>query len=375
MYLAPLLLQMNDVPGYERCRAQILEHFGNTSDPRVAERMVKSALILPPPPAELAVIAKMAEVAGQAPIDREQWGYNLFAMGFTEYRLGQYARATNLLQQAIPLDIGPHCRVKANLVLSMAQFHLGQSRQSHDSFANAIDEENRRLPKAGQLDDDDEWEDWVTIQILKREATVLNPGVETLLPAAVPEKPAWQTALANAGWKFRAEQQDDGTWDVELDDQPLTDLSIIRDAPISRLSLAHTSASDLGPLKGMPLKKLWLGNSKVTDLAPLAGMRLTFLQISATPVADISPLRGLPLRDLKMSSCTNLSNVDALKDMTTLENVILPPNAMNFEILRHLTNLTHISFKYDPSTKGPAQTAAAFWAQQDASQKTAVAQP
>jgi len=51
--------------------------------------------------------------------------------------------------------------------------------------------------------------------------------------------------------------------------------------------------------------------------------------------------------------------------MTTLQNVILPPNAKNFEFLRSETNLEHISLKYDPATEGPTQTAAEFWAEHD----------
>ena len=69
MNLAPLLLQLDDAAGYRHCRELILEHFGDTTDPRVAERMVKASLLLPPTAAEMAVIAKMAAVASKGEIN------------------------------------------------------------------------------------------------------------------------------------------------------------------------------------------------------------------------------------------------------------------------------------------------------------------
>jgi hypothetical protein len=57
-----------------------------------------------------------------------------------------------------------------------------------------------------------------------------------------------------------------------------------------------------------------------------------------------------------------------------LENVILPPNAKSFEFLRAVTSLKKLSFRYDPSTKSPAQSAAEFWADYDRKQSEARAQ-
>ncbi|HVV70862.1 MAG TPA: serine/threonine-protein kinase, partial [Verrucomicrobiae bacterium] len=95
-YLAPLLLQMEDVAAYKRCRAQILKEFGDTSDPRVAERMAKACLILPPATNELAVIARMADVALRGETNNGTWGFNLFSKGLAEYRLGHDAQAAEL---------------------------------------------------------------------------------------------------------------------------------------------------------------------------------------------------------------------------------------------------------------------------------------
>jgi tetratricopeptide (TPR) repeat protein len=370
MHLAPLLLQLDDVNGYKHCRTQILQHFGDTSDPRIAERMVKASLILPPAADELATITKMAGVAGKGEVNNENWGYNLFAKGFTEYRLGHYAGAVEVLQQVPPMDCGPYCRTEAYLVLAMAQFQLGQAQASRESFAKAMDEAKRRLPREGDLGE--EWNDWINVRLLTREGVALMPDAGKL---TVPKTPAWQEALTKAGFKFTVEQQDDGTWEVGLDDQPVTDISMLHDAPLSRLTLMHTTVADLTPLRGLRLKWLRLAGTKVTDLSPLKDMPLESLQISGTPVTDLSPLRGMPLKMLNMTGCTGITTLEPLKETVTFQSVILPPNAKDFGFLRNEPNLVRLSFKYDSATKGPAQTAAEFWAQRDAKGMTPAAQP
>jgi tetratricopeptide (TPR) repeat protein len=177
LYLAPLLLQIGDLNGYRNCRAQILREFGNTTDPRIAERMVISTLIIPAEADQMPTIEKMAAVAISATPNKDNWGFNLFAKGLTEYRLGHFAEAASLMQQVLPMDAGSYCRAKANLVLAMAQFQLNQAEKSRESFADALKVESK-FPQAGHLDD--EWNGWISFRVLKREAVALNPGFQTL---------------------------------------------------------------------------------------------------------------------------------------------------------------------------------------------------
>ena len=367
-FLAPLRLQMDDVAGYKDCRTQILREFGGTSDPRTAERMAKVSLILPPSPEEMTVIAKMAEVALQGDTNEDEWAFNLFAKGLTEYRQGNYTEAADFLRQAEPYDAGQYVHAEAALVLAMAQFQLNDMAGSRKSYSEATDIMRRTFPRAGHLDD--EWNDWINFRVLLREAVELMPDIAS--GPAVSDGSDWQATLTKAGLKFTTEKDDDGTWDLVLNDQPLTDLAILHDAPIVDLSIMRTGVSDLGPLRGMPLRKLKIGGTKVSDLSPLAGMRLVVLQLSGTPVVDISVVHGMPLRDLKMTGCPGITNLNALTGMDTLKTVILPPNAKDIGFLRALPNLTRISYDFDPETTGPAQSAAEFWAEQD---KAATKQP
>jgi eukaryotic-like serine/threonine-protein kinase len=369
-YLGPLLAQINDVEGYKKFRAQIIQQFGDTSDSRIAERMVKASLLLPASAEEMKVISAMADVAGNVNTNGKNWGYNFLAKGLSEYRRGNYQEAIPWLRGALPEDIGSRRRAEAYLILAMTQYRLNQSDSSRASFSQAMDVV-KALPTANDFADD--WNDWVIIHVFLREALALNPDFEKLSSAGAAKIPAWQDALSKAAWKFNARKDDDGSWEVDLEDQPVTDISVLHDANISELSLMRTAVATLEPLRGMPLKRLWLASTKVTDLSPLQGMQLVSLQISGTAVVNLEPLRGMPLHDLRMSSCTNITNLEPIAGNRTLENVILPPNANGFEFLRGLASLKKLSFRYDSATKGPAQSAAEFWADYDKNQPEAKA--
>jgi len=172
MYLAPLFLQLDDVAGYKSCRAQMLQHFGGTTNPRIAERTVKASLIVPASADEMSVIARLADVAASGETN-DNWNFNLFAKGFAEYRQGNPAKAAELLKQVITLDPGSSCRAETFLVLAMAQARLGQPANSRESMAKAMDVVDRSLRKEGHLEDD--WNDWIIIHVLLREATALIP--------------------------------------------------------------------------------------------------------------------------------------------------------------------------------------------------------
>ncbi len=167
-------------PDYKNLRTQILRQFGNTADPRIAERMVNASLLLPPTADEMAVIARMADVATTGDTNSDGWGFNLFAKGFAEYRQGHFATAAEWLQRIPPLDCGWNCRTEAYLVLAMAQFQLHQPDASRDSLAEAVHGLTQKLRKAGHLDE--QWNAWIADHLLMREASALiKPG--TALPS------------------------------------------------------------------------------------------------------------------------------------------------------------------------------------------------
>jgi Leucine-rich repeat (LRR) protein len=155
---------------------------------------------------------------------------------------------------------------------------------------------------------------------------------------------------------------------VTLDHQPISDLSMLKDANISRLSIASTSVTDLSPLRGMKLTYLRMSGTKVTDLSPIQGMPITNVTMSQTDVHDLTPLIGMPLKDLNMPDCKQITDLSPLEGIKTLEQILLPPNAKNIELVRRLPNVRQIGFSSD--TRKPADQ---FWAEYDSKRAAAAA--
>jgi eukaryotic-like serine/threonine-protein kinase len=171
-FLAPLLLQVGDTNAYKDCRDHILQQFGNTTDPHIAGLMVRASLILRANSNQLAVISNMAAVAAGVATNSVDYNNNLVALGMADYRTRHYTNAIDVMQQAIPLDIGPHNRTIARFVVAMAQFQHKKLDKGRETLARAMDELNN-LPKEGDLDD--HWNDWIAAHVLMREATAIIP--------------------------------------------------------------------------------------------------------------------------------------------------------------------------------------------------------
>jgi len=93
-----------------------------------------------------------------------------------------------------------------------------------------------------------------------------------------------------------------------------TDISALKDMPLTRLNLTNTGVADISALKDMPLTRLNLYSTGVTDISALQGMPLTWLNLSYTRVADISALQGMPLTSLYLSN-TGVADISALQGM------------------------------------------------------------
>ncbi len=176
--------------------------------------------------------------------------------------------------------------------------------------------------------------------------------------------------------KYKLLVQGDGSWDLTVDHQPLSDLSILKSANITSLTLTHMAIFDLSPLRGMKLSQLRLTESKVTDLSPLAGMSLNYINISDTDISELKPLIGMPLTSIRMANCERITDLSPLAGTSdTLESIILPPNAKNIEFLRKFPKLKRISFQYDPNLHGPAQSVGEFWFEYDQNENPTATQP
>lgn len=136
----------------------------------------------------------------------------------------------------------------------------------------------------------------------------------------------------------------DGTYFLNIQSQPLSDLSIIKGAPISKLTASTCKITDLSPLRGLPLNYLNVAYNPFTDLSPLRGMPLEELYISGTKISDLSPLVGMPLKSLFLGYCSNVTDISPLLEIPTLEYLMVPSTARNVELLRKMPNLRTLDF-------------------------------
>jgi eukaryotic-like serine/threonine-protein kinase len=172
-FLAPLLVQSGDVDAYRRHCARVVERFGKTDDPVVAERMAKDCLILPSSGADLDAVASMIDSALVANPDHWATGFFHFAKGLSEYRQGNFASAVQWMQKALENPKEFHFRdAQAYLVLAMAHHQLNQFDEARASFAQGMAViETRPKPGSGGLGVD--WNDWIVVHVLQREAAAL----------------------------------------------------------------------------------------------------------------------------------------------------------------------------------------------------------
>ncbi len=158
----------------------------------------------------------------------------------------------------------------------------------------------------------------------------------------------------------------DLTFAVKIKAAPnLSDLSFLKGFPISVLQVTNCAVRDLEPLREMPLVELRIWNTKVEDLSRLAGKRMTSIDVSGTLVRDLTLLRGMPLRELRLQRCANLTDLSALREMTTLEVLLIPAKVGNVEFLRDLPKLRILDDKV-PTAGSPGSTPAEFFMRQKA---------
>jgi serine/threonine-protein kinase len=168
---AELALFLGDHEEYGRARRALLDRFGATTNPYIAEPVARACLLLPGSEAELQQAATLADRAVAAEVTTPAWIYRyfLFAKGLAEYRRGRLSSAVSLMKGEAAKAMGP----APLLVLAMAQHDLGQTKQSRQTLATAISTFDWSATEADRRDV------WI-VHILRREA---ETKILTNLPA------------------------------------------------------------------------------------------------------------------------------------------------------------------------------------------------
>lgn len=135
---AEFCLLLGETSEYARARKLLLDRFGSTTDPHIAERTARACLLSPAPDEEVRRARALIDFAlverkGSPP----SWAkpYFLFAKGLAEYRAGRFEDAQATLTGDASKVLGPAPR----LVLAMSQHRLGQTEQARKTLAAAVE--------------------------------------------------------------------------------------------------------------------------------------------------------------------------------------------------------------------------------------------
>jgi hypothetical protein len=175
----PLLIESGDVTGYEGFRLWAISQCDGTTDPELAERVVKACVILPATKELLVKLEPLAAVAEKSfeslhePFDHLTFAWRAFSLGLMKYRQGDYAGSEAMCRRALSYDSRNDVTIASvNLVLAMNHLRLGQKDQARIELegARATIENHKIMIENGV---DVVWFDWVFARILLREATAL----------------------------------------------------------------------------------------------------------------------------------------------------------------------------------------------------------
>src|SRR5262249_40140686 len=161
---AELCLFLGKQDEYRRACRALLDRFGATTSPFIAEPVGRACLLLPGTEDELGKGAALTDRAVAANETTPAWIYRyfLFAKGLAEYRQGRLASAISLMEGEASKVMGPTPR----LLLAMAQHDQGQKKQARKTLATAIVAFDWNAAQA-------DWRGVWIAHILRREAEAL----------------------------------------------------------------------------------------------------------------------------------------------------------------------------------------------------------
>jgi serine/threonine-protein kinase len=161
---AELCLFLGQEEEYRRARRALLDRFGASTDPFIAERVGRACLLLPASADELRRGAALADRAAAAKGSAPAWVYRyfLFAKGLAEYRRGRLDSAISVMNGEASKVMGPAPR----LIVAMARHGQGRKGEARKTLAAAVLAFDW---SAAQADNRDSW----ICHVLRREAEAL----------------------------------------------------------------------------------------------------------------------------------------------------------------------------------------------------------
>lgn len=156
----------------DRCR-KMLELFGDTQDPYIAERTGKLCLLLPD---AIPNDARPAQLVEKAVGKRPEVPWFQLAAAIAKYRAGKFKESIAQLRTA-ETQAGDqvYCRTLVELFQAMSQHRLGE----HEAAQESLEKASERLIATAPKPEDDtvdygtSWHDRLMIEVIRREAEVV----------------------------------------------------------------------------------------------------------------------------------------------------------------------------------------------------------
>ena len=159
----PLLLQIGDVEGYRRRRAEALRRFGSTSDQMTAQTIPKDCLMIPVEGGELQQVIALADRATNN--TSPAWFFQM--KGMAEYRAGRFQKAIPWLTES--MDGGSADRRSVGeFFLAMVYQQLNDPPRARTEFQRGVAIVEHELVLT-----DSNFPDWILCQLARREAESL----------------------------------------------------------------------------------------------------------------------------------------------------------------------------------------------------------
>lgn len=127
--------------------------------------------------------------------------------------------------------------------------------------------------------------------------------------------PQWEELLRRS-WKDATIRLylEDGGFHLFASGESVRDLSVLREIPVSGLTLVNARPLDFAPIRNSRLKMLILQECRIPDPAPLADLPLAALILDRTPLVNTDFLRTMRLRRLTLRGC-GIDSIQALTGM------------------------------------------------------------
>lgn len=172
-------IECNDTSGYDQFRQRILETYAGTTDPVVAERVVKNCLLRPASEPLFQALAPFTEVTRQSMSGRDfaapegEWwpGWRCLSLALLEYRSGNWPDAAAWGRRC--LNYGPPVprSTAGQAILAMALFRSRQLEEARSELTQVREHITTRFSTELQpFEGNAYWFDWVLARILFREA-------------------------------------------------------------------------------------------------------------------------------------------------------------------------------------------------------------